>query len=182
MSLAVPRLTALGSLSICAVLAGCASQQVAGLPGRKASAGFAAAIPQVVPTCRFSVESIDDQRDTTSLGHIGVTRIDGQGFTEWFADGIATLPGYSRAPVAATVQITILKAYIQGLATLKSANLVVRLQSSHGSTPAFSRHYRGFDGSMNWANGEREIQVAFDRAMVDLTTQIAADMKDRCSG
>ena len=111
----------------------------------------------------------------------GLTR-DGEGLVQWLADGITAMPGYSPEPAPATIRISFLKAYMQGLGTLKSANLVVRLQVTSGDLAPTNKNYRGVDRSLNWSNGEAEIQEGFERARIDLATQIAADLKKRCSG
>jgi len=165
-----------GALLALLLLAGCASDKVAGMhrrtgiaqPGDTASA------------CPFTLGAIDDQRDVRSLGQLGRTHIDGGDFNEWFAGGIMSIPGYTRDPAAPAIRISVLKAYLQGLATLKSANLVVRVQFALNGPDSAMRTYRGFDDSMNWSNSESEIQTAFDRALTDLTRQIGMDLGKRC--
>ncbi|OUM01165.1 hypothetical protein A8M77_17890 [Variovorax sp. JS1663] len=134
------------------------------------------------PACAFNLEDIEDRRETTELGQMGRTRIGGEGFTRWFADAMAAMPGHTHERTTRTVKVTVLKAYIQGLATLKSAHLVVRVQSAREGKASDARIYRGADASMNWANTEAEIQEAFDRALTDLTAQIATDLQASCKG
>ncbi|MGJ3703210.1 hypothetical protein [Variovorax sp. AFSI2.2] len=157
-------------------LVGCASDKVAGVQRRAGTAqpGDAAS------ACPFTFSAIDDQRDVRSLGQLGRTHIDGEDFNEWFIGGITSIPGYTRDPTAPAIRVSVLKAYLQGLATLKSANLVVRVQFAMDDAAAATRTYRGFDDSMNWSNSEGEIQTAFDRALTDLTRQIGTDLKKRC--
>lgn len=162
--------------------AGCSPprDEVAGLSARRAALPLQASRG----ACAFHVTAIDDQREAQDLGHLGSTRIDGKGFADWFADGIASIPGYTQAqaqaPAPTTIRIQVLKAYMQGLATLKSAHLVVRLQIVSEGLPTAVHTYRGVDGSMNWRGAEGEIQSAFDRALLDLRAQIAADLQQRC--
>lgn len=162
---------------------GCASERVAGIQRRagvaqQSHAGAAAS----APACAFTLNGIDDQRAIKGLGHMGITQIDGEGFSEWFAQGIASIPGYGRDAAAPAIRVAVLKAYVHGLGTMKSANLVVRVQFlSEGAAPAVHT-YRGFDDTINWSTSEGEIQAALDRALVDLTAQIGADLKKRCKG
>lgn len=162
------------------LLAGCASDKVAGLHRRTA----AAQLPPTAPACAFSLGGIDDQRDAQSLGQMGRTHIDGAGFDGWFRSGIASIPGYTRDAGAPAIRITVLKAYVHGLVTLKSANLVVRVQfppEGSGATTT-TKTYRGFDDSMNWSTSASEIQEAFNTALDSLTAQIGTDLKKRCKG
>ncbi|MDH6592765.1 hypothetical protein M2165_002654 [Variovorax sp. TBS-050B] len=174
-----------GRRAACAALAalllasGCASDRVAGLrrPGAGAPQGATAA----TPACAFSLGGIDDRRDAQSLGQMGRTHVDGAGFDEWLRNGIASMPGYT-PDAAPAIRITVLKAYVHGLLTLKSANLVVRVQFPPDAAGAATRTYRGFDDSMNWSSSESEIQQAFDAALHNLTVQIGADLNKRCRG
>jgi hypothetical protein len=131
----------------------------------------------MAPACLFSLEGLDDQRGRTDLGDIGRTRVEGEGFMEWFAAGLAALPGYTSGPSARRVRVVVLKAYVHGLGTLKSAQLVVRV---HFLARLEARTYRGADATMNWSNSEGEIQSAFDRAWADLAEQIGKDLAARC--
>lgn len=161
-------------------LAGCAADHVAGVP-RSAPRNSSPA-GTFATACAFNLEAIEDRRETPELGHMGGTRVGGEGFARWFADAMATMPGYTRERTARTLKVIVLKAYIQGLATLKSAHLVVRVQSAQDGQSWNPRVYRGADASMNWANTEAEIQEAFARALADLTAQIAADLQASCKG
>ncbi|MDP9604444.1 UNVERIFIED_ORG: hypothetical protein J2W38_004242 [Variovorax paradoxus] len=159
------------------LVAGCASEKVTGLQRRTAAAQPGAP----APACPFSLGGVDDRRDAQSLGQMGRTHIDGAGFDDWFRAGIASIPGYTRDAGAPTMRITVLKAYVYGLVTLKSANLVVRVQlPPDGSGEVITKTYRGFDDSMNWSTSESEIQQALDSALDNLTAQIGADLKKRC--
>jgi hypothetical protein len=160
------------------LVTGCASDKVTGLHRRTAAAQQA----PTAPACAFSLGGIDDQRDAQSLGQMGRTHIDGAGFDGWFRSGIASIPGYTRDAGAPAIRVTVLKAYVHGLVTLKSANLVVRVQfpqEGSGATTT-TKTYRGFDDSMNWSTSESEIQEAFNTALDSLTAQIGADLKKRC--
>jgi hypothetical protein len=75
----------------------------------------------------------------------------------------------------------VLKAYVHGLVSLKSANLVVRVQfPANGTAAAMTKTYRGFDDSMNWSTSQGEIQEAFNTALDNLTAQIGTDLGKRC--
>ena len=160
-----------------AVLSGCAADKVSGVRPAAASPAAAAAGAHA---CPFTVEAIDDKREAEDLGIMGRRRVGGENFASWFKSGVAAIPGHTAKPAPVKVHIEIVKAYIQGLDTLKSANLVVkmRMDDAKGTT---QKTYRGVDSSMNWWNSESEMQAAFDAALADLQRQLASDLAASCS-
>jgi hypothetical protein len=172
------------------LVAGCASDEVTGLQRRTPVAAPSAAPTAASSACAFSLGGIDDRRDAQSLGQMGRTHIDGAGFDGWLRNGMASIPGYTRDAGAPAIRITVLKAYVHGLASLKSANLVVRVEfpaqgagaAGTVAKAATSKTYRGFDDSMNWSTSQAEIQEAFNAALDSLAAQIGADLKQRCRG
>lgn len=160
-------------------LTGCASDRVAGVQRRGASTAAQGHAP---PGCAFSLGNIDDRRDAQTLGQMGRTNVDGAGFDEWLRSGIASIPGYTRDASAPAIRVTVLKAYIHGLYSLKSANLVVRVQFPSEGADETTKTYRGFDDSMNWSTSESEIQEAFNKALDGLIARIGTDLKKRCKG
>jgi hypothetical protein len=166
-----------GALASVMLLAACASSPVKGV----ARAAVPAA-PKEAAACRFQVADVQDLREDKALGRMGPRHVDAQDFPDWFKDGLARMPGYSTDPVAVQLHVQVLKAYIQGMSSLKSANLVVRVRiDGPGHAPAW-HNLRGVDDSMNWVNGESEMQEAFDRALAGLTTQLQADLATACAG
>ncbi|MDM0058205.1 hypothetical protein [Variovorax fucosicus] len=167
-------------VAICAVLpfilAGCAADRVSGVQVRKGAVQGVHANT----ACVLAVDAIDDQRDSKTLGQIGRTRVDGEAFADWFAQGIASRPESNRDSPVQRLRIVILKAYVHGLSTLKSANLIVRVEFLSDGKSSTSKTYRGVDDSMNWSSSQDEIQAAFDRALTDLVGQIHADAAKRC--
>jgi hypothetical protein len=162
----------------CALAAGCAAERVAGLnmPASRPSISVAAG----AAACPFTVKSIEDRRDDKSLGQLIRTKVSGDRFDEWFANGLASIPGHTADGARVEVRVEVLKAYIHGLSTLKSANLVARVSTSvDGGAPRVTT-YRGVDGSTNWNSSESEVQEAFDRALNDLQRQIGADLSQSC--
>lgn len=100
----------------------------------------------------------------------------------WLADGLKSLSSHAVDGAAVRhVRVTVLKAYVYGLATLKSAHVVVRAEvSAANGEPGWTQIYRGVDNSLNWSNGEAEVQLAFHQALDDLKGQIAADFAAHC--
>ena len=161
----------------CALTQGCTPLRVTGVAAPAAQSTTRVAAE--TSGCQFSVKSIKDLRERKDLGNLGRTLVDNAGFDHWFETGMSSIPGYrSEAPVE--LQIEILKAYIQGLDTLKSANLVIRVQATKAGVEVMKKNYRGVDGSINWANTESEVQTAFDSALNDLKLKLGADLQGLC--
>lgn len=166
-------------LGTAALLWGCATTQVSGVSPSPSFKKTPAEIDRTA--CPFSIEKIDDQRKEDDLGGLLWTHVDGTGFMHWFTDGMESIPGYTREHTERHIHITVLKAYIRGIHAMKSANIVVRVDDSLPTgKPGRSKVYRGLDNTTNWSSTEYEIQKAFDRALMDLSTQIAADLRSGC--
>jgi len=133
-----------------------------------------------VAACRFTVKLIEDRREQTGLGTVVRTSVDGEGFSGWFADGIHAIPGYAHDGAPIELRIEVLKAYIHSIATMKSANLVVRVQLAADGAPLQVKTYRGVDSSTNWSSSESEIQITFDNALNDLKLKMSADIDRLC--
>jgi len=163
--------------AIALLLAGCAADRVTGV---KAPTAPLLAVTDQVPGCAFTIKSIEDRREDKSLGTLVRTKVDGRGFTNWFADGMAAIPGHSASDASTALQIEVLKAYVHGISTLKSANLVVRVTAIGAAGEQRQSTYRGVDGSTNWNSSEDEVQSAFNLALADLQRQIGTDLRKHC--
>jgi len=169
-----------GAALAAALLAGCSTSPVHGVARAAPTGRAAVAAAPASAACRFQVAGVEDLRDDRSLGRVGPRSVEGEDFPDWFKDGLARMPGYSMDATPVQLHVQVLKAYIHGMSTLKTANLVVRVRVDAPGRPPVTRNYRGVDDSMNWANGEGEMQAAFDRALVDLTQQLQADVAKAC--
>lgn len=179
------RLAAGLCLAAAAALSGCAADSVRGIapqPAGLAPAGLRPAATKAAsaPACAFSIAGIEDQREDTNLGSLGPTVIAGDDFGDWFRGSIESIPGYSGDTRPLSLRIDVIKAYVQGIGTLKNTNIVVRVLAFSDGDLLEQKTYRGADGSMNWNNGEGEVQSALGRAMASMTTQIGADVQRWC--
>lgn len=171
--------TACAAAAASLLLVGCVADRVKGLraPGTHEAPG--AAGPG--PACAFTIKSIDDRREDKNLGILFRTKVDSDDFTSWFADGMAAIPGQTKADAATSLQIDVLKAYIQSIGTMKSANLVVKVTTSGAGGVQRQSTFRGVDNSINWNNTQDEVQGAFNTALADLQRQIGAHLKQHCN-
>ncbi|MGM9488336.1 hypothetical protein [Ideonella sp. YS5] len=168
-----------GFATLALALSACAADRVAGLRA-SAARPMPAASATTGAACAFAIRSVDDRREDKSLGKVVRTKVDGEGFATWLGDGLAAIPGHTSGAAPTTLQVEVLKAYIQSIGYLKSANLVVRVTTVD---PAGQRQatFRGVNGSTNWNSSEAEIQEAFERALADLQQQVGADLASHCS-
>jgi hypothetical protein len=168
------------ALATAVALAGCADRVVGIRPEAIALGPAAASAASTPAPCRFHVDAIEDRREGQDLGIMGPTRVSGEGFAAWFRRGIAAAPGHSVEPAPVRVRIAIVKAYIQALSTLKSANIVVKVHLTDAQGAFTEKLYRGVENSTNWWNTEAEMQDAFDAALADLRRQLGADLAASC--
>ncbi|WP_151637771.1 YajG family lipoprotein [Noviherbaspirillum aerium] len=161
----------------CATLAGCASDRVSGV----------STTPREIPakarqaiTCPFHIAAIKDLRSSDDLGSVMRTQVDGRDFLRWFTEGLAAMPGHNRDSAPVSLRIEVNKAYIQGLAQLLSANILVKVYASGSGGIATEKMYRGVGSNANWWNSEAEIQAVFEAALHDLQRQIGTDIQELC--
>lgn len=164
----------------CAGVLGCAADRVAGVKSSSSRESVPATSASADQACRFNVGSFVDRRDNESLGTVGFTRVDGEGFQQWFIRGIQSVAGYSAQPQSVVLKVETLRAHIHSQATYKVANIVAKVDMSTSGKSPVTKTYRGSDGSINWGSSESEVQEAFDKALKDLKGQIAADIGEFC--
>ena len=162
--------------AIALLLVGCAADRVTGVKAPTTRL----VVTDSAQGCAFTIRSIEDRREDKNLGTLVRTKVDGAGFVNWFADGMAAIPGHSASGAPTALQIEVLKAYVHGISTLKSANLVVRVTATGAAGEQRQSTYRGVNGSTNWNSSEDEVQSAFNLALVDLQQQIDSDLRKHC--
>lgn len=90
------------------------------------------------------------------------------------------MPGHSETPAALHLQIDLLKAYVQGLSTLKTANVVARVRYGIGEATLEDHVYRGTRDGTNWFNTDSEWLTTFASAQQNLLGKIANDIGRLC--
>lgn len=156
-------------------LAGCAADRVAGIAASRD------ARPPVTQRCGFTLDGVEDRRDRGDLGQIGRTVVGADGFEAWLARGLDGCAIGDGASGRRRVRLVVFKAYVQGIGTMKAANLVVRARFFREGQPWKEADLRGVDNSINWANGEGEIQEALERALADLRRQVQDEVQRMCA-
>jgi hypothetical protein len=177
--LTLQRVAAWLALAACA---GCASERIAGVPLAPGAGSMVGGIRSAEQACRFQLLAVSDQRAAADLGQLGRTAVDGRGLVDWLAQGVREIPGHTDATDATALRVELMRAYVEGISTMKSAHLVVRLSLHSAGGSARTRVLRGADNSLNWANGQAEVQAALSRARQDLQAQIQAELRSHCAG
>jgi hypothetical protein len=197
--LCVPLIASL--LAFGAVLTGCAPASVRMANAYTAPDYYAThhsdtPLPPPPPqTCSVYVQDIKDMRlaDERTFGNIGGAPIYGSNMVDWMKTGLATLDekGFrmdqpAAAPVTplqdnVTIQVGVLKAYMESVTTTKVATVVVRVSYNDAdlNTPV-TRIYRGVDTSLNWADGTGEVESAFERATAQILGKVQTDLRNYC--
>lgn len=75
-------------------------------------------------------------------------------------------------------EVRLLKAWVASVSTSMNSSIVVGVSQLDG---AEERIYRGARTSLNWANGDGEIQALFDSAVEELVIKLSADLTSQCA-
>jgi hypothetical protein len=153
-------------------------------------------LPPLPPqTCSVYVQEIRDLRlaDEHTYGNIGGAPIYGPNMVDWMKTGLTTLDekgyrvdGPATVPVSplqddVTIQVGVLKAYMESITTTKIATVVVRVSYNKIDLQApVTRIYRGVDTSINWADGTGEVESAFERATAQVLDKVQTDLQGYC--
>lgn len=159
-------------------LTGCAAAFI-GVPPQelRTTVETAAALPA---TCPFSIERIEDRRSDRSLGFLDERHVADNGMLDWLSQSIAALPGSAPAPAPRSIRVDLLKAYVYRSGPLVITSLVVQVGFvSSGTTHEVA--YSGVDRLSPFVVTDRGLQMAFDRAMTSLVTQIHQGAAVQCA-
>ena len=124
-------------------------------------------------TCNIFLASVRDLRDDpTSMGTMGPRAVRSENSVEWVRSAVLTLDHdvqlhfvSDEAGADLSLQVELLKAYIMGITTQKSSNVVVRVRFLRHSAQLGEVVLRGRETGANWVNGEGEMQSQLDAAL-----------------
>lgn len=149
---------------------------------------------KVANACVVYVRAIEDQRgDASSFGPSPNFQVFALHVPDWVRDAIASLDRPGRkitlaksadesAPTdALSVTVRIHKAYVEGMATSKSTQIVLSNQYESGGRVLGTSFYRGSDTSVNWANSPDEVEAGMNSAMNVALAAIGKDMDRYCA-
>lgn len=143
-----------------------------------------------VVSCEVYLEKIDDLRaDKEHMGSVAGRPIHGVDMLTWLSTGLSTLDaaGYrmdSEPSQAANlvVDVELLKAYLESQSTSIASTIVVRVTYKRPDATVLGQQlYRGSDTSLNWANGDGEINTDFKLATADMLQKVQPDMGRYCA-
>lgn len=137
---------------------------------------------QQTSSCNFSVAGVSNRGlAMDQMGTIGGSPVLASDIAGWVHTAFEQIHGYSPQAQGLSLDVEIVRAYLHSLSISKSANVVVRVNYARSAQVQASRVYRGADTSMNWVNGDIEMQNAFNRALKDMAQQVAKDLGQFCT-
>ena len=151
-------------------------------------AGAASAGGKGEPKCRVAVGEVKDIRPDPTMGTLWKTVVAVPDPAAWTRDGfkglsendmIELVPADSHPDV--TLNVELVKSYVEALATAESATVVLRVTFT-GRSPAGPKVYRGVQSSTRWTNGQSEAQGDLGTALGDAVKLVSADVTNACLG
>jgi hypothetical protein len=144
---------------------------------------------KAVARCRLAMGEVKDIRADASMGAIGNSVVKVADPAAWTRDGFAkTLADNQTLDIVAadtgpdeTLNVELVKAYIEQVNTVKSATVVVRVTYA-GRSAAGPRVYRGVRTGTNWWNTESELDGAMALALDQAARSVSADASAACRG
>jgi hypothetical protein len=141
--------------------------------------------------CTVHFASLKDARvDPAYLGHINGRAVSSPGHgTEWIGSllasglqqkGIAASfePAVAPDPRVTIAEARLVTAWVASVLTSMNGSAVLAVRQNPGGE---EKIYRGSSTTVNWANGDAEIQRLLDVAVEQMLTKLATDIKARCN-
>ncbi len=138
------------------------------------------------PRCRLTVAEVKDIRADPSMGGIGAHAASVPDPAAWVRDELKALSSNSALEIVSadahpdlTMNVELVKAYVQSITTTKSATVVLRVTFSGRSTE--SKVYRGVHNAANWASTTGEMQGALKLALDSAVQQVSTEAPVVCA-
>lgn len=169
------------------ILAGCAGRPPIVLPAQFEPPHIKVAPAAPGPQCRLHIAEVHDARDDTHfMGQLGDRPVRATDSVAWVRSGLASLSRNSRIVLEGTdapdveARVDLIKGYVQGAASTKTANVVLVASLHSGREPDSRKTYRGGEEGPDWAASEEEALGILNLALADALRDIAADVLARC--
>jgi hypothetical protein len=143
--------------------------------------------------CVIVIRSIEDKRDSaSSFGSSANFEQFALHVPEWVRTAVASLDRPTRKlvfaeggsgstePESVVVTVKIYKAYVQGMATSRTSQVVLSNQYERGGTVLGTAYYRGSDTSVNWASSADEAEAGMNAAMNVALVGMSKDFDKYC--
>lgn len=180
-------------IAVTALLSGCSTAPVAineksflaAENGRKQS------VEPRADACPVRLQGFQDGRThKTSLGGVAGRTLEAENFPAMVEQGFAyrlreyasvrLLPGDDAVTPAVNVRGEIMKAYMKSVATSMVANVVMRISFGLPDGEQNVITVRGKDTSVNWANGDNEMQRSLSLALIDAVEKAQPALATQC--
>lgn len=140
--------------------------------------------------CTIRLAEVRDVRsDPSAMGSVGTRVVRAADAAAWVRSGLQSLNRDSRIRavddsgadgLSLTLSVDLVQAYTMTITTEKSTNVVLRVRYDRRGSPIGEQTYRGTDTSLNWTNGDAEIQSSFNAALAQLLLAVDRDILARC--
>jgi hypothetical protein len=148
--------------------------------------------PGATPTdsCVLNLANVRDLRaDPHAMGSIGARVVRAVDTTAWLRSSLQALERDSRIRIAVNsdsagsglnLGVDLLQAYVMTITTEKSTTVVLRTRYERQGSLIEEKTYRGANVSVNWTNGEAEVQSSFNTALAQILETMDRDILDFC--
>lgn len=145
---------------------------------------------KALPTCRVSIgEAVDARADTQSMGRFGGRYVRRDDTVGWVRSGVETLArdkrlefvGAADVGDGVVLNVTLVKAYMEGLATSKNSTVVLRVRYGRAGETIGDATFRGDHTDVNWGSGDGEARDSLNIALQEALAAIDTDLFARCS-
>lgn len=139
--------------------------------------------------CRISIgEVVDARGDTQSMGRFGGRYVRHDDTVGWVRSAVQSLERDKRlqfasaldADAGVVMHVSLVKAYMEGLATSKNATVVLKVRFVRGEQALGENTYRGDQTDVNWGSGDGEARDSLNIAMQEAIGVLDTDLLARC--
>ena len=138
--------------------------------------------PEPTNAVRVRLVSVADKRtETASLGSVGGRPFASSDVLPWIEKSVLGrrssfflfISNEDRDPVAPTLKLNLLKAYVDNVRATKTAVVVIEAEFSREPSAApVKQVFRGQVAEFNWASGKGEVQAALQNALDQCLSQV----------
>lgn len=134
-----------------------------------------------VYSCAFNLNSFVDKRKSDSLGVVANSIIKTD-VNSLFLSALDFYGATENPDAPISINVYLVKAYVQSLLSSMSANVVVAVEMKSSSNQDYhsKKYYRGYDVSVNWNSGEGEIMDIINNAIIDSMAKAKKDLDRAC--
>jgi len=145
--------------------------------------------------CLVNVLAIEDKRDSaSSFGSSANFEQFANNVPDWVKSAVKSLDGHGRkvvisdpgtgtaSPDALAVTVRIHRAYVHGMVTSRTSQVVLSNQYERAGKVLGTQFYRGSDTSVSWSSSPEEVEGGMNAAMNVALAAMSKDLDRYCAG